>query len=305
MASDVAPATIGFIGLGMMGLPMARCLLSKGFSLVACDSAEAARAALAEDAPEGRLAFAPAPSGVAELCDLTLLMLPNSDIVARVAEGEGGLLPALREGAVVVDMGSSIPAETRRLAQVAAGRGASLIDAPVSGSVVKARAGTLAIMIGGDDAAFGTAEAALRAMGEKIIRTGPVGSAHAMKALNNYVYAVGLLAATEALQMADKLGLDLKVFTDVLNASSGRNVATETKLRQEIISGRYAGGFQLGLMRKDLETAGAIAAETGVDAEALALCRRVWDAALGELGPKADNTELHRYLAGTGGKATS
>jgi 3-hydroxyisobutyrate dehydrogenase len=303
MASDVAPSSIGFIGLGMMGLPMARCLLTKGFSLLACDSAEAARAALAEDAPEGKLAFAATPAEVAAACDLTLLMLPTSAVVAAVAEGESGLLPALRAGSVVVDMGSSIPGETRRLAGLAAAQGATLIDAPVSGSVVKARAGTLAIMIGGDDASFAAAEAAMRAMGEKIIRTGAVGSAHAMKALNNYVYAAGLLASVEALRMADGLGLDLKVFTDVLNASSGRNVATETKLRQEIISGRYAGGFQLGLMRKDLETAGAIATETGAEAEALALCRRIWGAALAELGPKADNTEIDRYLTGKGSAA--
>jgi 3-hydroxyisobutyrate dehydrogenase len=83
-----------------------------------------------------------------------------------------------------------------------------------------------------------------------------------------------------------------------MNASSGRNIATETKVRQEILPGRYQGGFQLGLMRKDLETAGSIAAETGFDAKALALCRMLWTDAMAELGPKADNTEIHRYLGG-------
>ncbi|MBR0656721.1 NAD(P)-dependent oxidoreductase [Plastoroseomonas arctica] len=302
MSQEAAPAAVGFVGLGMMGLPMARCLLAKGFSLVACDSEATARAALAEDAPEGKLEFADTPAALAARVSLIILMLPNSEVVAAVCEGADGLVPALRQGTLVLDMGSSVPGETRRLAALADAKGAALMDAPVSGSVVKARAGTLAIMIGGGDAGFAQAEQVLRAMGEKIIRTGTVGSAHAMKALNNYVYAAGLLAASEAVIMAEKLGLDLRVFTDVLNASSGRNVATETKLRQEIIPGRYAGGFQLGLMRKDLETAGAIAAETGVSAEALALCRTLWDGALGELGPKADNTEIHRILAA---KATS
>ena len=298
MSQEAAPAAVGFVGLGMMGLPMARCLLTKGFSVIACDSAAEACAALSEDAPEGKLHFAETPAALAARASLIILMLPNSDVVAAVCEGPDGLLSALGEGALLLDMGSSIPGETRRLAALAEGRGAALMDAPVSGSVVKARAGTLSIMIGGDDEGFAKAEPVLRAMGEKIIRTGAVGSAHAMKALNNYVYAAGLLAASEAAVMAEKLGLDLRVFTDVLNASSGRNVATETKLRQEIIPGRYAGGFQLGLMRKDLETAGAIAAETGVDAQALALCRTLWNGALAELGPRADNTEIHRILAG-------
>ncbi len=151
-----------------------------------------------------------------------------------------------------------------------------------------------------DDAVFAKAEPVLRGMGETLIRCGAVGSGHAMKALNNYVYAAGLLALSEALRMGARLGLDLGVLTDVMNASSGRNVATETKARQDIISGRYAGGFQLGLMAKDLETAGAIAAETGYDAQALALCRRLWRDAVAALGPQADNTAIHRFLGGNG-----
>jgi 3-hydroxyisobutyrate dehydrogenase len=138
----------------------------------------------------------------------------------------------------------------------------------------------------------------LREMGAPPIRTGPVGSAHAMKALNNYVYAAGLLAAAEAVHMAAALGLDTAVFTDVLNASSGRNVATETKLKSDVLTERYAAGFQLGLMRKDLETAGAIAEETGFDAPSLALCRSLWTQAVARLGPRVDNLEIHRFLGG-------
>lgn len=292
---------IGFIGLGMMGLPMARCLLAKGYRLLACDTAEAARAALRDGAPADRLEFASTPAAVAAGADVIVLMLPTSAVVARVVEGADGLLGALRPGALVIDMGSSIPAETRRLAALAAARGAELIDAPVSGSVTKARAGTLAIMVGGGDAAFAKAEPVLRGMGETLIRCGAVGSGHAMKALNNYVYAAGLLALSEALQMGARLGLDLGVLADVMNASSGRNVATETKAKQEILSGRYAGGFQLSLMAKDLETAGAIAEETGFDARALALCRSLWRDAVAALGPGVDNTAIHRFLGGAKG----
>ncbi|MBK1661707.1 NAD(P)-dependent oxidoreductase [Paracraurococcus ruber] len=289
---------VGFIGLGMMGLPMARSLLRRGRSLVACDTSTEARAALAEGATPGALRFVDDPAGLADAADIVVLMLPDSRVVAQVMEGAGGLLPVLRPGQLVIDMGSSLPGETRRLAALAAARGAMVMDAPVSGSVVKARSGTLAIMAGGDDAAWAKAEPVLRDMGEALIRTGAVGSAHAMKALNNYVYAAGLLATAEALRMAEAAGLDLAVFADVLNASSGRNVATETKVKQEILPGRYQGGFQLGLMRKDLETAGTIAAETGFDARALELCRSLWADAVAALGPKADNTEIHKVLGG-------
>jgi 3-hydroxyisobutyrate dehydrogenase len=289
-------APIGFIGLGMMGLPMARSLLRAGHRLLACDTSEAARTALAEGAPPGAVAFAATPAAVAAEADVIVLMLPDSRVVSAVMEGEGGLLAALKPGQMVIDMGSSIPGETRRLAALAPARGAMLADAPVSGSVVKAKAGTLAIMFGGDDAAWAKAEPVLRGMGEVLIRTGAVGSGHAMKALNNFVYAAGLLATAEALRMGEKLGLDLNILADVMNASSGRNIATETKARQEIIPGRYQGGFQLGLMRKDLATAGAIAAETGENARSLALLQSLWNEAVEALGPHADNTEIHRYL---------
>ncbi|WP_135466910.1 NAD(P)-dependent oxidoreductase [Crenalkalicoccus roseus] len=296
MAATDGP--VGFVGLGMMGLPMARSLLRRGWRLVACDPSGAARAALAEGAAPGAARFADTPAEVAEACRVVVLMLPDSRVVAQVMEGPGGLIAVLRPGQLVVDMGSSVPSETRRLAAALAGRGAAMVDAPVSGSVVKATSGTLTIMVGGNDQAFALAEPVLRGMGETLIRTGPVGSAHAMKALNNYVYAAGLLAAVEALRMGERLGLDLGILTEVMNASSGRNVATETKLRQEILSGRYQGGFQLGLMRKDLETAAAIAAETGFPARQLGLCLEVWNGAVAALGAKADNTEIHRHLGG-------
>ncbi len=294
MAETAGP--VGFIGLGMMGLPMSRSLVARGFRVLGCDPSETARAAVGEGAPAGAVSFAPDPAAVAAGADVVVLMLPNSRVVAQVMEGPGGVFAGLRPGALVIDMSSSEPAESRRLAALAEAKGARFVDAPVSGSVAKAKTGTLAIMVGGDDAAFIQAEPVLKGMGEAIIRTGAVGSAHAMKALNNYVYAAGLLATAEALRMGEKLGLDLGILTDVMNASSGRNIATETKARQEIINGRYAGGFQLGLMRKDLDTAGSIAADTGFRAEMLALCRDHWAKAVEALGPTVDNTEIHRFI---------
>ena len=275
---------VGFIGLGMMGRPMAMNLHAKGCPMTSLDAAGVTL--------EGAEAAADA-AALARECRLIILMLPDSRAVDAVMTAA---LPVLSAGSLVIDMGSSEPAETRRWAAALAARGCAILDAPVSGSVPKARGGNLAIMVGGADADFARAEPLLRMMGEAIIRTGEVGSAHAMKALNNYVYAAGLLAVSEAAQMAEAQGLDLGIFAAVLNASSGRNIASETKLAQEITSRRYAGGFQLGLMRKDLETAGGIAAATGAEAPLLALLRARWSAALSEFGPRADNTEIHRFI---------
>lgn len=277
---------VGFIGLGMMGRPMAMNLAAKQVPLTTLDAA----GVTLEGVPVAADAAA-----LAAQCRLIILMLPDSRAVAAVM---AGLLPCLQRDSLIIDMGSSEPGETRRWAMALAEKGCGILDAPVSGSVPKARAGTLAIMVGGADGDFARAEPVLRAMGEAIIRTGTVGSAHAMKALNNFVYAAGLLAVSEAAQMAEAQGLDLGIFAAVLNASSGRNIASETKLAQEITSRRYAGGFQLGLMRKDLETAGGIAATTGAEAPLLALLRARWSEALEVLGPRADNTEIHRYITG-------
>lgn len=277
---------VGFIGLGMMGRPMAVNLAAKGVRVTSFDAAGVTL--------EG-VASVPDAAALARDGGLIILMLPDSRAVAAVM---ATLLPALPPGAMVVDMGSSEPGETRRWSAALAERGCAMLDAPVSGSVPKASAGTLAIMVGGAEADVARAEPVLRLMGAAIIRTGAVGSAHAMKALNNYVYAAGLLAVSEAAQMAEAQGLDLGIFAEVLNASSGRNIASETKLAQDITPRRYAGGFQLGLMRKDLETAGGIAALTGIDAPLLELLRARWTAAVAELGPRADNTEIHRFITG-------
>lgn len=275
---------VGFIGLGMMGKPMATNLVAKGVTLTTFDAAGVT------------IPGATAVSDTAALAagsKLIVLMLPDSRIVAAVMDK---LAPALQPGSLVVDMGSSEPGESRRWAAVLKAKGCALLDAPVSGGVAKAKTGTLAIMVGGEEADFTRAEPVLKAVGEALIRTGEIGSAHAMKALNNYVYAAGVLAVSEAAQMAQAQGLDLGILATVLNASSGRNIASETKLAQEMTSGRYAGGFQLGLMRKDLETAGGISEATGVPAEMLQLCRSIWTEAMGEFGPKVDNTEIHRFL---------
>ena len=289
---------LGFIGIGTMGLPMAVAVVRAGHAVLACDSDPSRLVLLADECgPESRVHTTPVVAEVGARCRTVVLMLPTSEHVAGVVLGDGGLAGTLSPGSLIVDMGSSIPGETRRLAADLATRGLRLMDAPVSGGMAKARTGQLAILVGGAEADVEQARPYLEAMGETLLRTGAVSSAHAMKALNNFVYAAGLLATVEAARMAEAAGLDLQVFAAVLNASSGRNVATEANLTQFILPGTYAAGFRLGLMAKDLEIAASLAEETEIETVSLAACRVAWRRALEELGPDADNTEIHRIVA--------
>lgn len=291
---------IGFIGLGAMGRPMVENLASAGdLQILAYDTTPAALDELAR-LPSWNRTLRPAKSmNDFAACDIVITMLPNSAITNLVIAGDAshtGLAQVLAHQAIVVDMGSSNPADTGRLAQTLEARSIGFVDAPVSGAIVKARTGKLAIMIGGDNATVARVQPMLSRLGETFIRTGPVGSAHAMKALNNYVYAAGLLAACEATLIAERAGLDTAVFSDVLNASSGRNVATETKLRQFIVPRTFNGGFALRLQAKDLTTAEALRAQTGTTAPQLALCEALWRQANEYFGPGADNTSIYRFV---------
>ena len=153
-------------------------------------------------------------------------------------------------------------------------------------------------MAGGEAAVIDAVEPVLSRMGRVVFRTGPLGSGHAMKALNNYVSGAGFVAAIEALRVGEAFGLDPAVMTDVLNASTGRNNSTETKVKQLVLSESYASGFSLGLMAKDIRTAERLAAAIGIEACLAERCAALWDEAAAALGPSADHTEIARHLRG-------
>lgn len=290
---------IGFIGLGAMGLPMLENLARQAsFDLKAFDTSEAPFDRLSQHPEWGRsLHRAAAMTDLADR-DIVILMLPNSAITNRVVLGDDtgqGLADILGQGAKIIDMGSSDPLETRKLNTTLEARGIHLVDAPVSGAVARAATGKLAIMFGGSDAALGDVRPVLETMGSDLFAVGLTGDAHAMKALNNYVYAAGLLAMSEALCIAEAQGLSLEHFVDVLNASSGRNVATETKARQFILPETYDAGFLMRLQAKDLRIADMLGHDAGVPATLLDLCTARWKEAEAAL-PDADNTAIHRYI---------
>ena len=294
--NDGSGPVVGLIGLGNMGGPMAAHLKGVAGELRLFDARAEVTARVAEETG-GR-----ATSSLAELgrgADIVITMLPNAGVVRAVVLGEGGegLADALSPGAIVVDMSSSFPPATKELGAALKARGIALLDAPVSGGVRKAIAGTLAIMLGGDDAAaLDRAEPVLASMG-RIIRTGPLGSGHAVKALNNFVSAAGLAAAAEAVIVGEKFGLDPGVIVDVLNASTGRNNSTEVKMHQFVLNRAFNSGFALDLMAKDIKAAADLAEGLGLEMPNLAAAAALWREAQGALGEGADHTEIARYLA--------
>lgn len=283
---------IGFIGLGAMGEPMAARLVAAGYrlSVYDADSSRTARIAAALG-----VRAAETPKDAASGADILVTMLPSSAIVEKVLDGEDGALAGLRKSALIVDMSSGVPDVTRAIAGRVAQGGIAMIDAPVSGGVSRAKTGELAIMVGGESADIDRAEPVLKAMGTSVVRTGSVGSAHAMKALNNLVSAGGFLIGIEALLIGQRFGLDPALMVDVLNVSTGMNNSTQKKFKQFVLSRKFDAGFGLDLMVKDLGIALGVANATSTPAPFSGLCRDVWASAQKVLGPGQDHTAVAKF----------
>lgn len=281
--------TVGFVGLGHMGTPMVARLVGAGMTVRAYDASAGAREAFTTAVPGATVVDS--AGATAHGAEAVLLCLPDSGVVeAVVAE-----LDAAR---VVVDMSSSEPLRTRALAAQLAENGRVLVDAPVSGGVAGARAGTLAIMVGGPDDAVADLEPVLAAMGRPR-HVGPVGAGHALKALNNLMSAAHLVASSEAVLVGEAFGLDPAVMLEVVNGSSGRSGSTENKWPNHILPGTYGAGFGIGLMVKDIHIALDLAGSTSVPTRHAAATVALWDEALAALGPAADHTEIARWLRQT------
>lgn len=280
----------GFVGLGAMGEPMAARLAgTDGLTLYDTRADVTGRVAAATSARAAR--------SVQDLAamDVVVLMLPDSDAVTSVLI-EHGLLASLAPGSTVVDMGSSDPVRTRELAAAAARRGVGLVDAPVSGGVGGARSGRLAVMVGGEPVDVAKVEHIFHQVGSSVVHVGPTGSGHAMKALNNMLGAIGFLAATEVLAVGVQFGLDPRTMVQVLNASTGRNQATECKLEPFVLSRRFDSNFSMRLLVKDLTTAANLPGAGSSPSGIMAVAQAQWSQALTMLGAEADHTEIARYV---------
>ncbi len=287
---------IGIVGLGNMGAPMARRLAQGGFAVLAYDIRAEIAAALSGE--EAGIEAAAALGALGEACEVVITMRPDAAAVREVvlgAPGREGLAGSLARGSVVIDMSSSAPAATLALGEDLQALGIHLIDAPVSGGVPRARDGSLTIMAGGPPGSIESLAPVFACLGQ-VQRTGDLGSGHAMKALNNYVSAAGLLAVCEALIIARRFGLDPKVANEVLKSSTGRNNTTDRKVEAFMLNRSFDSGFALALLRKDVGMAQDLAGELALDAPWLRACRGLLDEAAGVLGETADHTEAFLFL---------
>lgn len=269
---------VGFIGLGAMGLPMARRLLAAGFPVVAMrhrdPHAPAALAAAGAGVVETPVALAP-------LVDVVVLMLPSSREVEAVVTGEGALEAALIPGQVLVDMGTSDPASTRRLAARLAARGVSLVDAPVSGGVRGATDGTLVIMAGGPAEVVARVRPILDALGRHVVHAGPTGAGHSLKLVNNLVALTTMAVLVEAIRLAQAAGLALPVVVDALQHGSADSAMLRA-LAPRLEAQRFDPGFRVRLAHKDLVLAERLGDALGVRLPLGADARQLLEAALAD-----------------------
>jgi 3-hydroxyisobutyrate dehydrogenase len=283
---------VGFVGLGNMGWLMARNLRQAGYGVIAYDLDRTRVEAFAEEF--GGVAAA-APGDFAD-ARVVITMLPDGPAVAQaILDSDGGIAAALAHGSVIVDMSSSSPVDTAELGANLSAAGLTLVDAPVSGGTRGADAGTLSIMVGGDDVeAIERVTPLFEVLGGRIFRTGPLGSGHAMKALNNYCGGAGYAVLAEALAIGQHFGLSGDVMLEVLNTSTGRSFNSEVVFKDEVVPGRYASGFALQLLAKDVSIAAALAAEAQLDAPVCQLVCERWVAARDALPAGTDHTEAHK-----------
>ena len=278
--------SVAFIGVGAMGAPMAACIARAGHAVTVYDSSH-------EHAMKAAEYGCHVAAGLNDLAqaDFVVTMLPTGQIVRDLYLGEG-LAQRLKRGTIAIDMSSSNPTGTRELGAALTPYGITLLDAPVSGGVPRAAQGTLTIMIGGDDKeAIERVRPLLRSMGDRLFDTGGLGSGHAMKALNNFVAAAGFAACAEALLTGQRFGLDARRMVEILNVSTGRSFHTDLVLMEHVVDGKFASGFQLGLLAKDVGIADGLARDLGMDAPLMHLVSRRFDAARDLLGYTRDHTE--------------
>jgi 2-hydroxy-3-oxopropionate reductase len=270
---------VGFVGLGIMGKPMARNLMEAGYELTVHNRSPEK----AEELGEEGATVAGSPAEVAEKSDVVITMLPDSPDVEHVVAGEDGVLAGIGEGALLIDMSTISPVVTEELAAKAKEKGASMLDAPVSGGDVGAIEGTLSIMVGGEEEDFERARPLFEVMGKTVTHVGPAGAGQVTKAANQIVVALTIEAVSEALVLGSKGGVSPEKILDVLSGGLAGNKVMELK-REKFLSHTFKPGFRSELHHKDLGIALSAGREYGVvlpvtalvDQMLLAMKRKGW-----------------------------
>lgn len=287
-------SAVGFIGIGIMGRPMAENLLKAGFSLTVFSRTRSKLAPLVAAGAASR----ESPAEVAAASDVVVTMVPDTKDVEDVILGEHGVLEKVKPGLLIIDMSTISPDRTREMAERVAFKGAELLDAPVTGGDVGARAGTLTIMVGGSASGYERALPVLQAMGKRIAHVGPVGAGQALKLCNQILCAVNMIGLCEALSLASRAGLDLDQFIDLLSTGAGGSWAL-ANLGPKIVKRELGPAFMVRLMQKDLRLAQELGKRVGVPLAGTALAQQLFRGleahGEGDLGTQAMILALERW----------
>jgi 2-hydroxy-3-oxopropionate reductase len=242
--------TIGFIGLGIMGKPMAKNLLKAGNSLVVYDVVAAPLAELVEAGAKAGTS----PKDVAAQCEIVITMLPNSPHVKAAVLGENGVIEGAKPGTIVVDMSSIAPLASREIAEALAKKGIEMLDAPVSGGEPKAIDGTLSVMVGGKQAVFDKVKDLLAKMAGSVVLCGDIGAGNVTKLANQVIVALNIAAMSEAFVLATKAGVDPEKVFDAIKGGLAGSTVLNAKAPM-VLAGNYKPGFRIELHIKDLQNA--------------------------------------------------
>jgi len=282
---------VGFIGLGIMGKPMARNLLRGGYELVVYNRSQKA---VEELTKEGARA-AGGPKELAEACTIIITMLPDSPDVEGVLVGEDGIFEGMGDDTLLIDMSTISPVSAKELARSVHGRGASMLDAPVSGGEQGAINGTLSIMVGGIEEGFERAKPLFEILGKTINRVGDSGAGQVVKAANQIVAALILEAVSEALVLGSKAGVDPAKMIEVLSGGMAQNKMMEAK-SGNFLKHDFTPGFRLELHRKDLRIALAAGREYGVSLPVTAFVEQVLEALVAKGLGGEDHSAMLTYI---------
>jgi 2-hydroxy-3-oxopropionate reductase len=293
-----ASSTVGFIGLGLMGKPMAWNLLRAGTPLVVASRSRPP----VDELVRGGATAAESPAAVAEACDVVFTMLPDGPDVRQVLEGPRGLLASLRPGAVVVDTSSIAPNVARELADLVAARGGSMLDAPVSGGEIGAKSATLSIMVGGDAAALERIRPLLELVGSKdrIVHVGASGAGQLCKVCNQMVLGGTLAAVSEALTLAQKAGVDGHKVRQALLGGFAQSRVLEVH-GERILGGNFVPGFRSAMYLKDMRIAQETALAHGAPAPVSAVVASLVSALVAQGHGADDYSALVKVLEGLAG----
>jgi 3-hydroxyisobutyrate dehydrogenase len=284
---------IGFIGLGIMGRPMAQNLLRAGFQVTVYNRTKPPVDLLVSSGAMG----APSPKAVAERSDVVITMVTDSEAVREVVLGKGGLIGGAHGGLVLIDMSTISPSVTRSVSATLAGKGVRMLDAPVSGGDSGARDGTLTIMVGGDAAVFDECFPILQVLGKKVVHMGPTGAGQLTKLANQILVACNMVGVCECLNFAKRAGLDIGKLIDSLSAGAASSWSL-VNLGPRMAKRDFAPGFKVKLLQKDLryvlETAGELDAPLPATSLVHGLYTQLEEKGLGDVGTQALLTAIEQ-----------